>query len=328
MNQDELKRTFKEATASPPRGSRERVWRALDAPPAPRRSLMLIPVFAAAVLVGVSVTALVLRPSSTDQRWNDSNAVVVWRAAHASLDVQNRQVTVKSGEVALSSWGGPPLELRAAGHTVRVESGVAVVLVAGASVTVSPIDGAVWFDGTSMHANAASRTAAGELGREVLELESAVARPRRMLARADESVAEKNFDAAVATLSAVAELGTLDAEVALYKKGELQLRQLGRPEAALDTFDDGEARFVDGALTQERRLSALEACVKLSRWSAVVSRADAFLARHSDSERVDEVRLLHAGALAQLGDLKGACAEVAGLPAGLGAALRARCAGL
>ena len=325
MNHDELKRTFREATASPSPGSRERVWRALNTPASPRPAF-LVPAFAFAALFALTVTVVVLRSSKTSAlRWNDPNAAVLWSSAQASLDVPSRHVTVKSGEVAVSAWGGPPLVLTAAGHTVRVEAGVAVVRVAGDSVKVSPIDGAIWFDGTSMRANDESRLAAGELGLRVLELDSAVMQPRRMLARADDFVAARDFEAAVSTLSAVTELGTLDAEVALYKKGELQLRQLGRAEAALASFDDGEARFAHGALTQERQLSALEACVKLSRWSAVVARAEAFLTQHAQSERVDEVHLLHASALAQLGELPEACAEVARLPPGLGVALRARC---
>ena len=325
MNHDQLKRTFRDATGSPPPGSRERVWRALSTPAAPRPAF-LVPAFAFAAVFALTVTVVVLRSSRTSElRWNDPNTAVMWSSAQASLDVSNRRVTVKSGEVAVSAWGGAPLILTAAGHTVRVEAGVAVVRVAGDSVRVSPIDGAIWLDGTSMRASAESRTAAGGLGLKVLELDSAVMQPRRMLSRADDFVAAHDFEAAVATLSAVTELGTLDAEVALYKKGELQLRQLGRAEDALASFDDGESRFANGALTQERQLSALEACVKLSRWSAVVARADAFLAQHAESERVDEVRLLHASALAQLGELKGACAEVARLPAGLGVALRARC---
>ena len=325
MKQDELKRTFRDATVTPPLGSRERVWRGLEAPAAPRRQAWLTPVLATAAVLIVGVSLFALRSARTSERtWNDSNSAVLWKSARASLDVPGRHVTLESGEVALSSWGAP-LALTAAGHTVRVEAGVAVVRVAGDSVKVDPVDGIVWFDGTSMRATAQSRGAAGPLGQGVLAMESALAQPRRLLARADDFIAERHFVGALETLSAVARLGGLDAEVALSKQGELELRELDRPEAALRTFEAGEARFPNGALTQERKLSAIEACVKLEQWPAVKGRTEAFLAAHAQSERGDEVRLLHATALAATGELSQACAEVARLPTGQGAALRARC---
>ncbi len=324
MNQDELKHLFRDATAAPPPGSRERVWRALDAPVKPRSQLRLIPLFLVATAAGVAFTLFVMHESPAPLRWSDPHSAVLSTTARAVLDPSSRRVTLESGEVALSSWGAP-LELFAVGHTVRVERGVVVVRVAGDSVTVSPVEGVASFDGISVKATAASRIAAGALGQDVLSLESTTAQPRRLLARADAFITERDFPQAVSTLSAVAQLGGLDAEVALYKKGELELHQLSRPEAALDTFDDGDARFASGALRQERQLSAIEACVKLERWGAVLSRTEQFLSEHQASERADELRLLHASALAATGELKAACAEVARLPAGQGAELRASC---
>ena len=299
MNQDELKRTFRDATASPPPGSRERVWRALDAPVAPARRAWLIPIVACAAVVLLGVAALALRQRPTELRWNDPHTAVMWKAAHATFDVRSRHVTLESGEVALSSWGGPPLVLTAAGHTVRVEAGVAVVRLAGDSLKVSPVDGTIWFDDASMRVTDDSRMAAGELGVDVLKMESAIAQPRRLLSRADDFIAAREFDGAVAALATVAELGGLDAEVALYKQGELELRQLARPEAALVTFQAGETRFPGGALTQERQLSAIEACVKLEQWCAVRGRTESFLEKHADSERAAEVGALHDAALAR-----------------------------
>lgn len=326
MNQDELKRTFRDATAVPPPGSSARVWRALQAPRAPRPSPMLIPAFVLSTALGIGIVALVVRVGRAEPlRWSDPHAAVLSTSARASFDVSTRRVTLKSGEVALSSWGGPPLILSTAQHTVRVEAGVAVVRVAGDSVTVSPVAGLVWLDESPVRASPESRRAAGPLGDEVLALESAAARPRRMLARADDLIAERQFDGAVQTLTAVAQLGGLDAEVALYKRGELELRALSRPEAALTTFEAGDARFSKGALSQERSLSAIEACVKLERWPSVLERTEAFLAQHADSERADELRLLHASALTALGRLPEGCAELSRLPSTLGSALRARC---
>lgn len=329
MNHDELKRTFREGTAAPPFGARERVWRALEAPPAPRSQLRLVPLFVAATVLGVSLALFVLRKAPEQPQalsWSDPHSAVLAASARASFELPTRKLSLRSGEVALSSWGAP-LELLALGHTVRLEHGVVVVSVVGDSVVVSPVAGAASFDGTTLRATASSRTAAGALGQEILALESTTARPRRMLSRAEEFIAERDFTGAVETLGAVAELGGLDAEVALYKKGELELRDLARPEAALRTFDDGDARFAKGGLQQERQLSAIEACVKLERWADVLSRTQQFLAQHAGSERADELKLLHASARAASGDLKGACSEVALLPAEQGADLRAACSG-
>jgi hypothetical protein len=332
MNHDELKRTFQSATAAPPLGSRERVWRALEAPPARPSQLRLVPLFLAATVAGIALVFFVLRkpePTRTvaaavPLRWSDPHSAILSATATTSFDAATRQLKLEQGEVALSSWGAP-LELFAAGHTVRVEAGVVVVRVAGASVEVSPVAGVSSFDGTAVRATSASRVAAGALGEEILGMESTTARPRRMLSRADEFVAERDFAGAVETFGAVAELGGLDAEVALYKKGELQLRELAEPEAALRTFDDGDARFARGGLQQERQLSAIEACVKLERWSEVRNRTQQFLAQHADSERAGELKVLHASARAASGDLAGACAELAALPADQGAELRAQC---
>lgn len=282
---------------------------------------MQMTVFAACVLLGVGAFA-VLRPAKTSGQWNDEYSALVWNSA--KVERQNRQVTLQSGELGVSSWGAP-FEVVAKGHTVRVEAGSGVVRVAGDSVTVDVAEGVLSFDGTLQSATRASKSAAGLLGSRVAELESVAARPRRLVARAEQAVSERRFEDAVDAFAAVATSGSLDAEVANYKQGELELRQLAQPARALATFEAGEQRFAAGALSQERQLSAIESCVKLERWDEVERRTAAFLVSHVESERRDEVKVLHARALAARGDVSAACAELREVPAERATALRGVC---
>lgn len=322
MTQDELKRAFRDATAQPPVGTRARVWRGILAKPAPRpRVLLQVAAFATCIALGAGLFA-VLRPVKTSGQWNDEYSALVWTSA--KVERQNRQVALEGGELGVSSWGAP-VEVVAKGHTIRVEAGSGVVRVAGDSVTVDVTEGVLSFDGTLREATRASKDAAGSLSNRVAEIESAAARPRRLVARAERAVSERRFEDAVDAFAAVATSGSLDAEVANYKQGELELRQLGRPARALATFEAGEQRFTSGALRQERQLSAIESCVKLERWVEVERRTSAFLENHADSERRDEVKVLHATALAARGDVSGACAELREVPADRATSLREVC---
>lgn len=323
MTHDELTQAFRDATATPPTGARERVWRRLAAPrPVPARASWLTPalLLCASIAVGVVVTRGLLPERDGAGRWGDEHSAVQWTQARATQ--QGRTLMLEHGAVAVSSWGAP-FEVRAQGHVVRVERGVAVVHVAGESVTADAVEGALWFDGVERQA--AARAPVPALAQTIGDLESAGSRARRLVARAEQAVEERRFADAAAAFAEVASSGSLDAEVANFKKGELELRQLESPERALATFTAGEDRFPSGALTQERQLSALESCVKLSRWPEVERRTTAFLQRHAQSERADEVRGLHAQALAAQGDLPGACAELASLPLDRATSLRARC---
>lgn len=323
MTRDELKQAFRDGTATPPVGARERVWRELSAPRFnTQRTGWFGPALAlcASMLVGVVVTRAVLLPKATAGQWSDAHSVVVWTRADAERT--ERTVTLERGEVAVSSWGAP-VEIAAKGHVIRVERGVAVVRVAGDSVTAEVVDGVLSFDGETRLAG--PRAGSSPLVATLEALESPTARPQRLAARAERAVAERRFEDAARAFAEVASSGSLDAEVANFKKGELELRELSRPEVALATFEAGESRFPSGALTQERALSAIESCVKLARWSEVEQRTAAFLSGHADSERAEEVHLLHAQAVGAQGDWKTACAELAELPAERGGALRAQC---
>jgi hypothetical protein len=103
-------------------------------------------------------------------------------------------------------------------------------------------------------------------------VETPALRSRRLLRRAERAITEQRFDDASGDLETVATSGSLDAEVANFKKADLELRRLGNPTRALATLEAGEARFPTGALSQERQLTALESCAKLERWAEVERR--------------------------------------------------------
>lgn len=327
MSQDELIAAFRDATQKPREGSQDKVWRALRAPPAPPKRRWLGPIVALAgcAVLGVGLTEL-LRPKVTSGQWSDEHSAVVWTQAQAQVQAQSRRVALEHGDVAVSSWGAP-LEVKAKGHLVQVESGVALVHVAGESVTVSVVEGVLSFDGTTQTASRsiAMPSAAGALLARVIALESPTARPQRLVFEAERAMTEQRFDDAARAFEEVAFSGSLEAEVANFKQGELELRRLEQPAKALETFEAGEARFPKGALSQERQLSAIESCVKLKDWSSVERRTKDFLLSHASSERAEEVALLHATALAARGDWMHACAELARLPKSQGNLLRAQC---
>lgn len=132
MTTDELKRTFREATASPPPFARERVWTGLSTSsrPAPRAAWWKGAVLlAASALVGVLVTRSVLQRDEAGQ-WAEGKSAAVWAAARVHREGQ--QLVLERGELAVSSWGAP-LSVRAGSHEIVVERGVAVVRVAGES---------------------------------------------------------------------------------------------------------------------------------------------------------------------------------------------------
>jgi len=295
MTHDELKQAFREGTASPPPGARERVWRELNAPKAPKPNPFFLPALAlASVLLGVVITRALL-PRDTSHQWSDEQSAVVWTAARAERI--ERRVELQRGEVAVSSWGAK-IDVAAKGHLISIEHGVAVIQVAGDSVTAEAIEGSLTFDGESRVAR--KPTTPSALVASVEALESPSARPVRLVARAEKAVTERRFADAVRAFDEVASSGSLDAEVANFKKGELELRELSKPDVALATFEAGETRFPSGALTQERQLSALESVVKLERWAEVERRATVFLSRFEDSERAEEVRGLRAQACAKI----------------------------
>ncbi|MFO0598104.1 MAG: hypothetical protein U0228_22570 [Myxococcaceae bacterium] len=290
---DTAVKAFRDATATPPPFAKERVWTALNEPPRRSRSA-LVPALAlvASVTVGAIATQAYRATRTTSEQWSDDQSAIAWVDAKATR--HERSVVLERGELAVSSWGAP-IEVRAGGHVFQVEGGVAVIRVAADSATAEVIEGAVLVDGKAELARPG--TAPSPLVAAVESLESKPARSRRLLRRAELALSENRVTAAVEDLGEVASSGTLDAEVANFRRAELQLRRLDDAAGAVQTLEDGERLFAHGALSQERELTQLEALAKLERWVRVVAVCDAFLERHPGSERAKEVRALRAMAV-------------------------------
>lgn len=291
---------YREATAAPHPAVKERVWRSMQTPKTRSfRPLMLV---AAASLV--LVVGFIAWPKTTStSRQADGFA---WVSTNARIDGESASLKLQTGTLQVSAWS-TPVTVTAAGKTISIDSAIASITVAGDSVSVIANEGTVLVDGERLRAKPGSDLSA------VLALESAEAPLLRAEAAAELATTERRWDEASQALSVVAASSSLRAESALLKRGELEFRQLKAPARALASFDEGDARFPSGSLSLERSLSALEATVALSRWADVVTRADAFLSRFPDSERLDEVRAVRASALQAQGKTVEACAAAKGL---------------
>lgn len=299
MSSNDWRSEYREVTAAPHPAAKERVWRAMQSPRRSRRPLVLV---ALAGCAAAAVAFVALRPRGESLEVRGEGFAFV--SSKAQLEQQGATLTLRSGRVVVSAWQ-TPVTVKAGAQTVVVDTAIGAVEVAGEQVAVSPIEGVLVVDGARRVAVGDSPVADVE---RLRSLESADAPVLRAESDAERATAEQRWDDASAALSVVATSGSLKAEAALLKRGELELRQLKQPARALASFDEGDARFPAGTLGPERALSALEATVALSQWPRAVERADTFLARFASSERADEVRGVKAAALHAQGLTKDACA--------------------
>lgn len=320
MSDVDWRREYRDATAAPPRGAKERVWRRLEGELRPVRWWLPAAALAAAALV-----AFVAWPRTQTTSWRTDGAVVSVKDARYSYDAPTRTLSLERGTLTASVWKGPALHVVAQGRTVDVEAAVVVVSVAGDTVTVTPVEGAVLVDHQWAFAPRPAPATAAAQAAAAVALEPDEAQGQRAAAFAEVALSQQRFEEAAQAFADVARTGSLGAEAALFKKGEVELRHLAAPERALATFDDGDARFPAGSLSAERALSALEALSGLGRWADVEARAARFLTDFSSSERRGDVRLLHVRALFELGRTAEVCAEVPGLTGDSARPWRARC---
>jgi hypothetical protein len=321
MSDLDWRREYRDATQAPPRGAKERVWKRLDGAerPASRR---WVPVLAVACAAAAALVAVVAWPRTETTSWRTDGSAVAVQDARYTFDAANNTLTLERGTVTASVWSGPVLHVQSHGRRVEVEAAVVVVSVAGDVVTVTPVEGSVLVDQQRVeaaHAPAVPQAAA------VQALEPKDAKAQRASTQAQRALEAGRYEEAARAFDEVARSGSLGAEAALLRKGDLELRRLGAPERALGTFDDGDARFPDGSLGAERALSALDALAELRRWSDVEARAARFLADFPASERRQDVVRLRVGALFELGRSAEACREVRELTGDSAKALHARC---
>lgn len=321
MTQLDWRRELRDATRTPPRGAKERVWQRLEGGRAPRAW------WPALALAGAAAVALAVllwpRTESTVLR-SDDYAVAV-DSARYEWNEATRTLSLERGAVTASAWKGAPLRILARGRVIAVEAAVVDVAVAGDDVTITPVQGAVLVDSQRVVATQPLAGAQAQRAQALTPLEPPDVDTQRASTTADRALERQDYDEAVRALDVVGHSGRLGAEAALFRKGEVELRQLKTPDRALATFDDGDALFPAGSLSHERGLSALEALAGLHRWDDVEARAARFLADFPQSERLQDVRRLHVQALFELGRGAEACREVRGLTGDSAETLRARC---
>ena len=313
MNQADAIRVAKEGSAEVPAGARERVWRSLGTKPAAATTPVWVKglAFAACAAAGFAVvSSFVSAPTPTVVTGQTSVAV-----AEGELTVGNDgALHLNKGKLLVSSWAAPGVRIVAVQHRVEAEVAVFSVGVAAQALTVDVREGAVRIDGDRVEAG--RRWPAGPAVAQdytpVTRLEPVRAPEVRAWALAEGALQQGDYPQALQRFDALGGIG-LRAEAALLKKGELQLRQLGTPAAALATFEQALQRFPAGSLTQELALSSLEATLALEKWTDARARASDFLIRFPQSERVLDVRYVSALAAWQLNDKSTTCAEIRSL---------------
>ena len=313
MNQADALRMAKDASAEVPAGARERVWRRLGnrpaAPAAPSWARGLA--FAACAAAGFAVVSSLTTPAAPSVFTAETSVAVstgsVTRGADGVLHLAR-------GRALVSSWGGPGVQIVAVQHEVDAEVAVFSIEVAGQAVTLDVHEGVVRIDGERVEAGRRwpAGTAVAQDLAPLTRLEPVRAKEDRAWALAEGALHQGDYPQALERFSALGG-GGLRAEAALLKKGELQLRQLKAPAAALSTFDEALTRFPAGSLTQEVALSSLEATLALEHWSEARTRANDFLTRFPQSERLLDVRYVSALAAWQLDDKSTTCTEIRNL---------------
>lgn len=324
MSTPDWRREYREATAMPPPGAKDRVWRKLDLG-AKGTSRWLVPSVALAAAAAVAVVLWPRAEPGESKTWRTDGSVVSVEDARVAYEPASNTVTLERGTLTASVWSGPALHVRALARHIEVDSAVVAVSVAGDSVTVTPLTGSVLVDGERVESTSATRERAAPQAAHIEALEPKEAKALRAATIAERALESRRFEDAARAFDEVAKSGSLGAEAALLRKGEVELRNLDAPGRALATFEQGDAHFPGGSLAHERALSALEALSSLRRWADVEARSARFLTGFPDSERANDVKMLHATALFELDRRAEACAEVRELTHDSAAALRARC---
>ncbi len=102
----------------------------------------------------------------------------------------------------------------------------------------------------------------------------------------------------------------VSAEWALLEKARIRSRAQGKPAEALRTLDEYEARFPDGSLAREARLSRIEILTSAGRTGEALRTLDDTLQHNQIPERTGELLLLRAQLRSETGRCEGALEDV------------------
>ncbi len=295
MKERELIDGLRQQTGLVPHGAKERVFRRLAQPRAlgPARPLLA---FAVALSLGFAVVAGALalrtRPVPAPARpltFGGSGFAVVTTPGAQLTPRGPASFALASGGLAASAWSHP-LELTAAGKTVRAEAARFTLEVAGESVVLGVDEGVVMIEGEQVVAPARWPVAA-QPAVDVALVRSAEppgATDDRAWRLAEDAARAGQVDRALEQFRVVSSHDGLRAEAALLRQGQLLLWSRHDAAAALEVLDQGARRFPAGSLAQDTALSRLEALAALGR-PELPREAKDFLARYPENERRAEV---------------------------------------
>ncbi len=278
----ELLRGFKEASALPPPGARERVWRRLDSPRRPAAALPWLALAGAAAAAVIAFVTLTPRAAPPLVPMYGEGYVVL--APAGALTRSGDALVLRHGTAFVSAWGGR-VELVWGRRRVSTDAAVFAASVAS-DVSLAVQSGAVLADGERVEAS--PRATAVDFA-PLRALEPKEAEQERAWVLAENAAAEGRIAEAIERFAALSAYSSLRAEAALLRKAQLELWSLHAPADALRTLAAAAERFPAGALQQERAFSELEAYVEQKAWRAAAERAASFLTAWPQSERRAEV---------------------------------------
>jgi len=232
------------------------------------------------------------------------NSAITW-------DKQHRP-SVEEGSARLSVPHQPP------GWRFSVTAGPYVVTVVGTKFEVQVVERTVGVEVTEgvvevWRGSRSTRLVAGDSWHGPLypdEVQSASAAPaekphslapvvprasvpaNRGLRQAQAALQAGDTNKAIEILTQTAKGSGPAAENAAYEIGRITRYNLNRPRKAVALWDKYRTRFPSGLLRTEADLSIVDALSSLGDVRATLAEADAFLARHPNSERRQEVQKL------------------------------------
>ena len=190
---------------------------------------------------------------------------------------------------------GTKFEVRIANRTVGVEVTEGVVEVWRGSHSTRLVAGDAWNGPLSPEESqsAAAVAAPAERPQQVSPTPAkSTAVASRNLQEAQAALSAGDAGKAMEILSRAAQGSGPSAENAAYELGRITRYNLNRPRQAVALWDKYRTRFPAGLLRTETDLSIVETLAQMGEVHAALAEADAFIARHPNSERRLDVQRL------------------------------------
>ena len=192
---------------------------------------------------------------------------------------------------------GTKFEVRVVNHTVGVEVTEGVVEVWRGARSTRLVAGDTWHG--PLYPEEVQATPAGAAPAERPQpvsaptMKSTIATPTsHSLQEAEAALQNGDTSKALEILSRTAQGSGPAAENAAYELGRITRYNLNRPRQAVALWDKYRTRFPAGLLRTETDLSIVETLSQMGDLHAALAEADAFIARHPNSERRLDVQRL------------------------------------